>query len=1114
MKATFRGGQALSRRPAGCDLGWGLAVVLALGALWAAPVAAQDVDWEGLSERFVFEDPPGLMAASETQTSPSVACDTTLAGEAWVVWEEYRLGDADIFGARLTSEGVVRDSSGFPIAIGPDRQTTPRIAAGGGTFLAVWQATDPEQTSWRIEGLRLSPEGTTLDASPLLITRSSYPLQDIDLAFGAGQFMVIWSDTLGGTYTTRGVRVSAGDGEVLDESAMALTAEGAQQSGAAIAFDGENYLLAYSRQVAVHADTTVGEIAGRFVSAAGEPFPETFQIEPVTSPVITTSDDAPMLAFSGERYLAAWPSRVYVETATSNRRMYARTVSRDGTCSDRTVVAQDLRTRESRRIAANADGFELTWVTQLGQNTTYYGVHVDSVGASVTSESSLIPLVGNRGVENPGGCGIVWNGTRFVFVAAVQYLAVSGDDQDIRVSLLDTTGAVLSGPAVLTRAAPMQVPRAVAYDGSRYFIVWDEQVTGGWQVRGAFVTEEGTMAGEPFTVLSETRLQPWDPALATGNGSFVLAWIESETQSLYAARFDASGQPFGSRLQVNTLASGRPAVGWDGEQFALAWKQESSGAGIFMGRLRLDENGLAAATYDVMLPDSTIAVRSSVQLYAGTSSDPGLVCSGENCLVVWSRKGFGVYGVLVADSGWDVPLLPTQIAPGADSGVPRGVFDGANYFLAWSDHPEVYAARLRRDGVLLDPGRIPLDLESQTVDRPSVATDGSNRLAVWRTTENSRWVLRGSRHGADGLAVAGDEAFAGLELSVRWPVIVKGPSGQALFVYSSYSPDSEHGSLRLYGKLWQQQPPSIDIAIHQNPGVTSDINVLATPSEYVPAGQLTIRANGTPIDVHLVDGTHNLYAGWYQARATEVVSVVATVGDSAGNVTRAERSFGIGEITPNDGGSLAGPNGVLALTCPPRALEASSYVMILPDRERATNPGTMGFLLSPAELELRAAAALAVLVPDCPSELDPTASLPILERKTVTGWKHVPAGWSASAGRLSAAITRLGIFRVRWVAAADAPGATLALSLGPAPWRTDLTLRYRLPESGPVRLVVFDAAGRLVATLVDGFQEGGREHAVLWNGMTAGGGQAGSGVYFAQLRYGGRTVTRRSIRVQ
>ncbi len=224
MKARCRGGRALRGWPAGRGMGCWVAVVLAMGALWIAPVAAQDLDWEGLSARFPFGASLGHLPTSGSQTAPSIACDTTLSGESWVVWEDHRLGDPDIFAARVSVEGALLDSSGLPIAVGPDRQTTPRVAAGGGVFLAVWQATDPTRSAWRLEGVRFGPDGSTLDPTPVLITESDYELQDLDLAFGAASFMVIWSDTLGGRIATHGARVST-DGAVLDEEGLVLNSE-------------------------------------------------------------------------------------------------------------------------------------------------------------------------------------------------------------------------------------------------------------------------------------------------------------------------------------------------------------------------------------------------------------------------------------------------------------------------------------------------------------------------------------------------------------------------------------------------------------------------------------------------------------------------------------------------------------------------------------------------------------------------------------------------------------------------------------------------------------------------------------------------------------------------
>jgi DNA-binding beta-propeller fold protein YncE len=63
------------------------------------------------------------------------------------------------------------------------------------------------------------------------------------------------------------------------------------------------------------------------------------------------------------------------------------------------------------------------------------------------------------------------------------------------------------------------------------------------------------------------------------------------------------------------------------------------------------------------------------------------------------------------------------------------------------------------------------------------------------------------------------------------------------------------------------------------------------------------------------------------------------------------------------------------------------------------------------------------------------------------------------------------------------------------------TIRFALPEAVEVRLKIYDVAGQLVQTLVDGVVEAGR-HQVIWDGTNQHGVQVASGVYFYQLRAG------------
>lgn len=75
----------------------------------------------------------------------------------------------------------------------------------------------------------------------------------------------------------------------------------------------------------------------------------------------------------------------------------------------------------------------------------------------------------------------------------------------------------------------------------------------------------------------------------------------------------------------------------------------------------------------------------------------------------------------------------------------------------------------------------------------------------------------------------------------------------------------------------------------------------------------------------------------------------------------------------------------------------------------------------------------------------------------------------------------------------------------PNPFNPSTTIRYSLAQAGYVSLKIFNLAGQEIATLIDGKQNAG-EHHVQWQ---AGG--VPSGVYFYQLRMGGKVGTRKMI---
>jgi flagellar hook assembly protein FlgD len=69
-------------------------------------------------------------------------------------------------------------------------------------------------------------------------------------------------------------------------------------------------------------------------------------------------------------------------------------------------------------------------------------------------------------------------------------------------------------------------------------------------------------------------------------------------------------------------------------------------------------------------------------------------------------------------------------------------------------------------------------------------------------------------------------------------------------------------------------------------------------------------------------------------------------------------------------------------------------------------------------------------------------------------------------------------------------------------------IKYSLPQSGIVKLVVYDVLGREVRTLVNGAMPAGAQE-TQWDGKNSNGQTVGSGIYFYKLTAGSFTATKK-----
>jgi flagellar hook assembly protein FlgD len=72
-----------------------------------------------------------------------------------------------------------------------------------------------------------------------------------------------------------------------------------------------------------------------------------------------------------------------------------------------------------------------------------------------------------------------------------------------------------------------------------------------------------------------------------------------------------------------------------------------------------------------------------------------------------------------------------------------------------------------------------------------------------------------------------------------------------------------------------------------------------------------------------------------------------------------------------------------------------------------------------------------------------------------------------------------------------------------------MVMTYRLEGPERVSLRIFNAAGALIATRVEGVLQPAGEHRVAWDGTGEDGRRAPRGVYFVRLDAGAQTAMRR-----
>jgi hypothetical protein len=691
-------------------------------------------------------DPNGIPISPTGASSPSVVAN---GAGYWVVWTDGRnlvSSGLDIFGTRVNGAGQVIDAGGVPICTATGDQFSPAATTDGANSFVVWQDGRNLTTGPDIYGARVTSGGVVSDPSGIPITTVAGAQAGPAVAFNGTDFLVVWADQRGGgDFETYGARVSD-SGTVLDANGIPVSTFGGGELFPKVAANGTNFLVVWED----HRNEGAGfiDIYACRVSGSGS------ILDRAGFPVGTASGDrfTPTVAAGLTDYLVVWQDSRNL--STSGEDIFGARVTTGGAVTDPTGFAISTGNGDqfTPALSFNGSQYLVVWADQRDlsvSDSDIYGTLV-STGAVVAAPTGMIISSGSSDEQHPA---VASNGANYLVVwQDYRNSPVSGTDiYGVRVS---TTGQVLDLSAIaVCSAGGDQIVPAVTAAGSGYLVVWEDYRnagTTGADVYGARVSGAGVVFDSSGMPISSASGDQRNPAAASNGTDHFVVWqdgrnLANQGFDIYGARVSSGGVVTDASGLPLTQAAGAqyfPAVAFNGSEYFVAWSDERN-----LGTSGIDVYGTRVSTAGAVLDGAGTPVTQA----AGDALFPAVASAGGGFLVVWEDgRNFGttqedIYGARVNGSGTVLDSAGIPISVASDFQAAPGVAStGTNYLVVWQDGRtsaitgvDLCGARVATDGTLQDPTGFAINTGPAGQQFPKLASGSPGLfLVVSQSLEN------------------------------------------------------------------------------------------------------------------------------------------------------------------------------------------------------------------------------------------------------------------------------------------------------------------------------------------------------------------------------------------
>lgn len=368
-------------------------------------------------------------------------------------------------------------------------------------------------------------------------------------------------------------------------------------------FDGVNFLLIWEDSNGnIQPDYQYQQVWGLLIDTDGNPAGDPFA---VSSQGISV-DGVNELAFGGDKYLMVYtklidPSR---GEESDNRYIAGALISTDGSVSSEFRISTGHGHLST--VAFDGTNFFVVWVED-SEDKEIRGRFVSpagTVGTEISINASTLPS------DNPPA-------VRF---GLDSYLVAFNDQRsdggwDIMGQVVGTDGS-LAGMPIAIKTGGSQIVPTIGFDGERYLVAYNDfskdtsnwGVCDGsegtcWDLRGRYVSTEGTLIGNPFTISGEEGIE-FGGVGGYDDAAGFLVLVNKCGSRFFSSKCDAHGQ-FISTAQsyVGFLSPKAGETVPSGSTYTARWAA-SSDISKYTLKLSMD-NGLTWSTIASGITDTS-----------------------------------------------------------------------------------------------------------------------------------------------------------------------------------------------------------------------------------------------------------------------------------------------------------------------------------------------------------------------------------------------------------------------------------------------------------------------------------------------------------------------------